>query len=77
MQISSSRFQPTSESGARLHHVLGRRVDSLTDKERDEIDYEANAIIRQTMNQIKVIEHREEGRCDWRTGLMCRAQGTD
>lgn len=78
MQISSSRFQSrTSQNGAQFRDMLGRRVDSLTDKERDEIDYEANAIIRQTMNQVKVIEHREEGMCDWRRGLMCRAQDTD
>ena len=34
----------------------------MTDKERDEIDYEANAIIRQTMNQVKVMEHNEQGK---------------
>ena len=72
MQISSSRFQPrTSHNGAQFRDMSGRRVDSLTDKERDEIDYEANAIIRQTMNQVKVIEHREEGMCDWRREHWC------
>jgi hypothetical protein len=64
MQISSSRFKSrgsSDTSGARFQNVLGGRGDSLTDKERDEIDYEANAIIRQTMNQVKVMEHNEQG----------------
>ena len=66
MQISPSRFQPPGSSGnsaTRDHNVLGRRAETLTDKERDEIDYEANAIIRQTMNQVKAMEHKEQGNC--------------
>ena len=66
MQISPSRFQPRGSSeisAAGVHNVLGRRAETLTDKERDEIDYEANAIIRQTMNQVKAMEHKEQGNC--------------
>jgi hypothetical protein len=35
---------------------------SLTDKERDEIDFEAKSIIRQTMDRIKTLERLEKGR---------------
>lgn len=79
MQISPSRFQPrsSSETSSGFSNVLGRRVDSLTDKERDEIDYEANAIIRQTMNQVKVIEHKEQGNRYFVLGGNSRAQSTD
>ena len=54
----------TSESGVKFNSMLSRQVNLLMNKERDEIDYEVNAIILQIMNQVKVIEYREEGMCD-------------
>lgn len=51
MQLTPSRFQPQSR----------QEIVSLTDKQRDEIDFEAKTIIRQTMNRIKTMESLEKG----------------
>ena len=38
-----------------------RSTNTLTGKERDEIDFEAKSIIRQTMTRIQVLETLEKG----------------
>ena len=55
MQIGPSRThsRPITQKG----HEIG----FLTDKERDEIDFEAKTIIRQTMDRVKTMEALEKG----------------
>jgi hypothetical protein len=64
MQIGPSRFQPRpSRQPTNLAQSLltGQEITSLTDKERDEIDFEAKSIIRQTMDRVKTMENLEKG----------------
>jgi syntaxin 18 len=56
MQIAPSRAQYRNQTTPATHEI-----HSLTDKERDEIDYEAKSIIRQTMDRIKHLEALENG----------------
>ena len=60
MQIGPSRGHPrkSTETGPVLN---GQKITTLTDKQRDEIDFEAKSIIRQTMNRIKTMEDLETG----------------
>lgn len=55
MQIGPSRThsRPITQNG--------RDIGFLTDRERDEIDFEAKTIIRQTMDRVKTMEARENG----------------
>jgi len=55
MQIGPSRtqFRPLTQKG--------QEIGFLTDKERDEIDFEAKTIIRQTMDRVKKMETLEKG----------------
>ena|SRR5271155_3528647 len=55
MQIGPSRFQPRPSS------IKNQDLVSLTDKQRDEIDFEAKTIIRQTMDRVKTLETLEKG----------------
>ena len=48
LQTTPNRFQ-------------ARSTNTLTGKERDEIDFEAKSIIRQTMTRIQVLENLEKG----------------
>jgi hypothetical protein len=64
MQIGPSRFQPRPPSRQPTNLALqkGQEItSSLTDKERDEIDFEAKSIIRQTMDRVKTMENLEKG----------------
>jgi hypothetical protein len=63
MQIGPSRFQPRppSRQPTNLALLKGQEITSLTDKERDEIDFEAKSIIRQTMDRVKTMENLEKG----------------
>jgi hypothetical protein len=64
MQMGPSRFQTWhSSNSANISQSLltGQEVVSLTDKERDEIDFEAKTIIRQTMDRVKAMENLEKG----------------
>ena len=63
MQIGPSRFQPRplSRQPTNLALLKGQEIISLTDKERDEIDFEAKSIIRQTMDRVKMMENLEKG----------------
>ena len=66
MQIGPSRFQPrppASRQTTNLSQSLlkDQEITSLTDKERDEIDFEAKSIIRQTMDRVKTMENLEKG----------------
>lgn len=69
MQIGPSRFQPrnTQHTGVAVSLLSGKEIVSLTDKERDEIDFEAKTIIRRTMDRIKTMENLEEGTHENRT----------
>jgi hypothetical protein len=63
MQIGSSRFQPRASNVAQsLLTTGGNEIVSLTDKERDEIDFEAKTIIRQTMDRVQKMEDLEKGK---------------
>jgi hypothetical protein len=57
MQINPSRYSTNSTPISVLGH--SGDVISLTDKQRDEIDFEAKTIIRQTMDRVKVMENLE------------------
>lgn len=64
MQTGPSRFQTWhSQNSTNISQslVTGQEVVSLTDKERDEIDFEAKTIIRQTMDRVKAMESLEKG----------------
>ena len=64
MQIGPSRFQPRpSRHNTNMAQSLlkGQEITSLTDKERDEIDFEAKTIIRQAMERVKTLENLEKG----------------
>lgn len=58
MHVGSSRFKATMNSAPLISN--GNNT-VLTDKDRDEIDFEAKTIIRQTMDRIKKIEDLEKG----------------
>jgi len=59
MHVGSSRFKATMNSAPLISN--GNNT-VLTDKDRDEIDFEAKTIIRQTMDRIKKIEDLEKER---------------
>jgi hypothetical protein len=59
MQISPSRYATNTQSISLLKG--GAPIISLTDKQRDEIDFEAKTIIRQTMDRVKKMENLEKG----------------
>ena len=66
MQISTPHAQYTQSHtprniAASIFSDSPHTVTSLTDKERDEIDFEAKTIIRRIMDQIKVMQKFEEG----------------
>jgi hypothetical protein len=63
MQIGLSRFQQPRPTSRPLTQPLlnGQERTSLTDKERDEIDFEAKSIIRQTIDRVKAMENLEKG----------------
>lgn len=61
MQIGPSRGHPWKSAEI----LNGPKITTLTDKERDEIDFEAKSIIRQTMDRIKTMEDLEAG--SWTT----------
>ena len=64
MQIGPSRSQarPSRQGTSVAQSLLkGQELTSLTDKERDEIDFEAKTIIRQTMDRVKTMENLENG----------------
>ena len=61
MQIGPSRGHPRKSAEI----LNGPKITTLTDKERDEIDFEAKSIIRQTMDRIKTMEDLEAG--SWTT----------
>jgi syntaxin 18 len=74
MQIGPSRFQPRpSRQPTNLAQSLltGQEITSLTDKERDEIDFEAKSIIRQTMDRVKAMENLEQGDFPQRNSRLC------
>jgi hypothetical protein len=64
LQIGNSRSQSRNirslnHSG---HGVINRNnITSLTNTERDEIDFETKTIIRQTMNQLDNMQRIEKG----------------
>lgn len=62
MQIGSSRFQPRASNVAQSLLAGSNDIVSLTDKERDEIDFEAKTIIRQTMDRVQKMEDLEKGK---------------
>jgi hypothetical protein len=63
MQNTPSRFQPRSSSKITTQSLLNdHEILSLTDKERDEIDFEAKTIIRQTMNRLEIMKSLEKGK---------------
>ena len=57
MQIGPSRWHLPKSAEV----LNGPNITTLTDKERDEIDFEAKSIIRQTMDRIKTMEDLEAG----------------
>ena len=63
MQVTPSRFQTRNAQSAGITGSIlnGREIVSLTDKERDEIDFETKTIIRQTMDRVKTMENLEKG----------------
>jgi hypothetical protein len=63
MQIGSSHIHPrnSTQSGS-IQALNGQEIVSLTDTQRDEIDFEAKSIIRQTMDRIRTMENFENGR---------------
>jgi hypothetical protein len=63
MQIGPSRALSRTPSRSPTSPLLnhGHEITSLTDKERDEIDFEAKSIIRQTMDRIQQMERLENG----------------
>ena len=60
MQISSKQ-RSTNTSTRSLLNTPPHEIVVLTDKERDEIDFEAKTIIRQTMDRVKKMEDLEKG----------------
>jgi hypothetical protein len=62
MQIGSSRIHPrnATQSGS-IQALNGQEIVYLTDTQRDEIDFEAKSIIRQTMDRIRTMEDLETG----------------
>jgi hypothetical protein len=64
LQIGNSRSQSRNihSSNHGGHGIVNRNnVSSLTDTERDEIDFETKTIIRQTMNQLDNMQRIEKG----------------
>ena len=64
MQIGPSRYQPrnlSNSTGIAPSIFKSQEIVSLTDKQRDEIDFEAKTIIRQTMDRVKTMENLEKG----------------
>jgi hypothetical protein len=62
MQMGPSRFQQRNPQFTNTQSRVPKGdIVSLTDKERDEVDFEAKMIIRQTMDRIKTMEALERG----------------
>ena len=58
MQTNPSRYQPRQTISLTS---TSNEIVLLTDNERDEIDFEAKTIIRQTMDRIQKMEDLEKG----------------
>ena len=58
MQTNPSRHQPRQTISLTS---TSNEIVLLTDNERDEIDFEAKTIIRQTMDRIQKMEDLEKG----------------
>ena len=62
MQINPSRFTRPDHTNFSTQSLLkSQEIISLTDKERDEIDFEAKTIIRRTIDRVKTMESLEKG----------------
>ncbi|KAI8150401.1 hypothetical protein BJV82DRAFT_503915 [Fennellomyces sp. T-0311] len=61
---SRPRFTPpkksSNDSASSLFALFPSDMESLTDNERDEIDFQAKVIIRRCMDRIKELEHAEQ-----------------